>query len=51
MLEATQGAKGGMKGWIAKGRPAAQPKLFCKRQKIDDAEDQEIVKNKTSINI
>ena len=37
-----------MKGWIAKGRPAAQPKLFRKRQKVDDAGDQEIVTNKIS---
>ena len=46
----TQGAKGGMKGWIAKGRPGAQPKLFRKRQKVDDAGDQEIVTNKISTN-
>ena len=41
ILETTiQGVKGGMKGWIAKWRPAAQPKLFRKRQKVDDAGDQ-----------
>ena len=41
----TEGAKGGMKGWITKGRPNATPKLFRKRQKVADSDDVKMVTN------
>ena len=41
----TDGAKGGMKGWIAKGRPPANPKRFKKRQKIVGSDDDLMVTN------
>ena len=35
----TEGAKGGMKGWITRGRPVANPKQFKQRQKVAPSDD------------
>ena len=41
----TEGAKGGMKGWITRGRPVANPKHFRKRQKVGHSDDVKMVTN------
>ena len=41
----TEGAKGGMKRWITRGRPVANPKQFRKRQKVAHSDDVKMATN------
>ena len=41
----TEGVKGGMKGWITRGRPVANPKKFRKRQRVAQSDDVKMVTN------